>query len=251
MNRKEQGPLMKLDAARFGLAVALMLTCAGCSSLPKAPTVSESHRRPVNSTEAVELQSCRGQLKNTEVLLQETAKLATSASSALANTAARCAAPRPSSDANPIGPAASISSAPESSAPAANKVYVLLFPFGSTQLDLLDEDAMALAAAAANAQLIEIRGRTDGSLDSAGNQRVARGRAEAVRDYLASMGIAPERIRVTYQAVGDHVADNQQDDGRAMNRRAEVEIYAAVPRREVLASRSTLAKPEGGSYASR
>jgi outer membrane protein OmpA-like peptidoglycan-associated protein len=250
MSRNEREPL-KFDAARFGLAVALLLTCAGCSSLPKAPTVSESHRRPVNSTEAVELQSCRGQLKNTEVLLQETAKLATSASSALANTAARCAAPRPSSDTNPVGPAASISSAPLGHAPSANKVYVLLFPFGSTQLDLLDEDAMALAAAAADAQLIEVRGRTDGSLDSAGNQRVARGRAEAVRDYLASMGISRERIRVTYQAVGDHVADNEQDEGRAMNRRAEVEIYAAIPLREVFAARTSADKRNGGSYASR
>lgn len=243
----------KSRARRCGqLAAALAIICAaGCSALPTAPTVSESHRRPVNSTEAVELQLCRGQLKNTEVLLQETAKLATSASSALANTAARCAAPRPNPDTNSIGPANSISSAPERHAPASNKVYVLLFPFGSMQLDLLDDDAMALAAAAADAQLIEVRGRTDGSLDSAGNQRVALGRAEAVRDYLASMGISLERIRVTYQAVGDHVADNQRDEGRAMNRRAEVEIYASAPRREVFVSRSTVGQQEGGSYVRR
>lgn len=252
MKRNAERRMEPFRRKRVLLGMCLALACAACSSVPKAPTVSDSHRRPVNSSEAIELQSCRGQLKNTELLLQETAKLATSASSALANTAARCAtSPGSPSETHPEtqpGPATS-SAAP--AAAEANKVYVLLFRYGSTQIDLLERDTMELAAAASRAELVEIRGRTDGSVDEAGNQRVARRRAEAVRDYLVALGVEPARIRVTYQAVGDHIANNDQEEGRALNRRAEVEIYPTVPAREVLTTRAEIEHADGGSYVSR
>ena len=110
---------------------------------------------------------------------------------------------------------------------------------------------MALASAAAEAKLIEVRGRTDGELDSVGNQRVARARAEAVRDYLVKLGVPADRIRMTYQAVGDHVASNSSEEGRMQNRRAEVELYSTEPVREVFALRAKPSAVAGESYASR
>jgi len=42
-------------------------------------------------------------------------------------------------------------------------------------------------------------------------------------------GVDPARIRTTYQPIGDHVADNVSADGRALNRRVEIEIYRELP----------------------
>lgn len=238
---------MNARTTRLLLAGAGVMVLAACSSQPKLTRVSESDKRPANSREAIELQSCRGELKNTRLLLDETAKLADSASTALAGVAARCssspaAAPMQQSSSQETDAAARIMPVSlQTEAPAAGgTVYVLLFPFGSTQVDLTEAGALALAGAAARAPLIVIRGRTDGITDTTGNQRVARGRAEAVRDYLVAVGVNPARIRMTYQSVGDHAADNAQEPGRALNRRAEVEVYEAAPRRELLASHPTL-----------
>lgn len=232
----------------IGIWMLSALVVSGCASEPKVTTVSESNKRPANSREAIELQSCRGDLKNTQVLLEETTKLADAASTALAGVAARCSPPKssvqPSSHALPLADdaarimPASLQQEP-TAATSSSTIYVLLFPFGSTQIDLAEEGAIALSGAAQRAELIVIRGRTDGTMDSEGNQRVARGRAEAVRDYLTALGIDADRIRTTYQSVGDHVADNAQDAGRALNRRAEVEVYEAAPRRELLTSQGT------------
>lgn len=236
-----------LGPKRITVGMLATLVVTGCALGPKATTVSETHKRPANSREAIELQSCRGELKNTQVLLEETAKLADTASAALAGVAARCSTPSKSS----VEPSNHALPSPEDTAhimPASlqrrtaasnSTVYVLLFPYGSTQIDLAEEGAIALSGAAQRAELIVVRGRTDGTVDNEGNQRVARGRAEAVRDYLTALGIDGERIRTTYQSVGDHVADNAQDAGRTLNRRAEVEVYEAAPRRELLTSEGT------------
>jgi outer membrane protein OmpA-like peptidoglycan-associated protein len=52
------------------------------------------------------------------------------------------------------------------------------------------------------------RGRTDGCQDSPADSRIAKDRAEAVKDRLVGAGIDPARIRTTYQPSGDHAADN-------------------------------------------
>ena len=50
-----------------------------------------------------------------------------------------------------------------------------------------------------------------------------------MRDYLVGAGVDAARIRATYQPAGDHAADNASADGRAMNRRVEIEVYRAAP----------------------
>ena len=89
--------------------------------------------------------------------------------------------------------------------------------------------AAALIDSARAAPLILLRGRTDGSNDSLAESRIARERANAVREYLVSAGVDPARIRATYQPTGDYAVDNASPTGRGMNRRVEVEIYRALP----------------------
>jgi outer membrane protein OmpA-like peptidoglycan-associated protein len=84
-------------------------------------------------------------------------------------------------------------------------------------------------AEAKSAPLVMLRGRTDGQTDTLAESRIARDRANAVRDYLVAAGIDAARIRATHQPTGDPVADNGGSSGQALNRRVEVEIYRVAP----------------------
>jgi len=56
------------------------------------------------------------------------------------------------------------------------------------------------------------------------NIKLSEARAKAVRDYLVQMGI--EASRIGYKGYGNSrpIADNQTAEGRALNRRIEIEI---------------------------
>lgn len=73
---------------------------------------------------------------------------------------------------------------------------------------------------------IIVRGRTDGSRMTSGDERIAVRRAVAARNWLTSQGTSPARISVNYVSAGDYVADNDSSAGRARNRRVDIEaIY--------------------------
>jgi outer membrane protein OmpA-like peptidoglycan-associated protein len=107
----------------------------------------------------------------------------------------------------------------------------LQFAFGSAQVLVPAKDAQGLVEQARTAALVMLRARTDGQTEAPGESRIARERAIAVRDYLIQAGIEPGRIRMTWQPVGDHVANNDNVNGRAMNRRVEIELYRFAPQR--------------------
>lgn len=201
-----------------------LLMLGSCSSTPKPPTPDESSRRPVNSAQAVELQSCRSELQNTRILASEASR----AAEAAALTAARLQERQQA-----LGAVVS----PASSAPA-NAVFTLRFDYGSARANLPQDAAETLLNSARNAPLIVLRGRTDGTTDAPGESRIARLRAAAVRDMLVAGGVDPQRIRETFQPSGDHVADNGTPEGRGLNRRVEIEVYRTPP---VAASAATLA----------
>jgi outer membrane protein OmpA-like peptidoglycan-associated protein len=189
------------------LLVALSLVLASCSSPPKPPLVDVSRKHPVNAAVAVKLQVCSSELQNMRILADENGR-----------AARNCAA------------AQRTALQQKSESAARNTVYEILFDFGSTRVAVPDADAARMATDARAAPLILLRGRTDGDTENAADSRIARERADAVRVYLVQAGVEPSRIRVTYQPVGDHAADNVSAGGRALNRRVEVEIYRFAPR---------------------
>jgi outer membrane protein OmpA-like peptidoglycan-associated protein len=69
---------------------------------------------------------------------------------------------------------------------------------------------------------IEIRGHTDSVGGNIANKRLSRKRAEAVRNYLVSKGISPERLAAEGYGEDEPIADNTTAEGRAMNRRVEL-----------------------------
>lgn len=71
---------------------------------------------------------------------------------------------------------------------------------------------------------IRVTGHTDNVGTDAANQRLSQRRANAVKTYLASHGIDPAKIQTTGRGKTSPVADNKTAQGRARNRRVEVEI---------------------------
>jgi outer membrane protein OmpA-like peptidoglycan-associated protein len=69
---------------------------------------------------------------------------------------------------------------------------------------------------------IEIAGHTDNTGSAATNERLSQSRAEAVRAYLASKGVAPDRMTAKGYGPTVPVAANTTAAGRAQNRRVEL-----------------------------
>ena len=69
---------------------------------------------------------------------------------------------------------------------------------------------------------VEIAGHTDSRGADAYNMKLSQARADAVRDYLASKGVAASRMTTKGYGETTPIADNKTDAGRAKNRRVEL-----------------------------
>jgi outer membrane protein OmpA-like peptidoglycan-associated protein len=191
-----------------------LVLASSCGSPPKPPTVDPAQKRPANATEALDLQACRSELHNTRIVVSETTRLAETASA----TATRLALLQQTPPVKPTPPDMS------------NVIHTVHFAFGSVEVKVPEPSASRLVEEARGAALIALRGRTDGEVEAPAESRVARQRAAAVRDWLIQAGVDPARIRTTWQPIGDHIASNLSTDGRAMNRRVEIELYRSAPK---------------------
>ena len=69
---------------------------------------------------------------------------------------------------------------------------------------------------------IFIQGYTDSTGPEDYNQKLSERRAQAVYDYFSSKGVTPERMKTLGYGESQPVADNSTAQGRALNRRAEI-----------------------------
>ena len=215
-----------MTARTLGLAVLTALI-AGCSSPPKPPTVDDSKKRPVNVSQAVDLQMCRTELSATKIVLTET--LTTEQRrQVLAQAAAENAIPvlaRP-----PMAPPTE-----------PNQIFVVNFALGSADFDLAPGQTAQLVEQARAAKYIVIRGRTDASSDSVLETKLARRRAEAAFKYLVeTVRLPPEGIRLSWQGAGDLIGSTPAD--RQASRRVEIELYQAKPEYQWVTSSQGLAQ---------
>lgn len=72
--------------------------------------------------------------------------------------------------------------------------------------------------------VVEVGGHTDSVGDTRGNQRLSHRRAEAIRLFLVSEGVDPERISATGYGETRPLDTNQTAAGRANNRRVEFKV---------------------------
>ena len=210
------------------MSILLLGTFSGCASSPPAPpSPDESTRRPVNSAAAVELQSCQANLTNTRLLLDEASHTVERTGSAMAQLAEHCDPPARIDEAKPA-------------IARTNTVYVVFFQYAEHEIRVPDEEVERLVGEAKGATNILVRGRTDAAHENAFDTVLAARRANAVFSLLVDHGVDPSKIRLTYQGQGDVMAPNTDEKTRALNRRAEIEIYRAVPEVVLLGNQSIL-----------
>ena len=143
--------------------------------------------------------------------------------------AAPAAAPAAAPTAAPAAPAAA---APAAAAPAvaAQKVTYaadaffdfdksVLKPEGKAKLDDLVSKVKGI-----NLEVIIAVGHTDSVGSDAYNQKLSVRRSEAVKAYLVSKGIEKNRVYTEGKGEKQPVADNKTAEGRAKNRRVEIEV---------------------------
>ena len=120
--------------------------------------------------------------------------------------------------------------APVVAAPAASKVTYAadaFFDFDKSVIKAegkakLDELAGKLGQV--NVETIVATGHTDSVGADAYNQALSVRRANAVKAYLVSKGVAAERVLVEGKGEAQPVASNATKEGRAQNRRVVVEV---------------------------
>jgi len=96
--------------------------------------------------------------------------------------------------------------------------YVLK-PEGRAKLDDLVSKIKGV-----NLEVIIAVGHTDSIGSDAYNQRLSVRRAESVKAYLVSKGIERNRVYTEGKGEKQPVADNRTKEGRAKNRRVEIEV---------------------------
>ncbi len=105
----------------------------------------------------------------------------------------------------------------------------ILFPTNGTTLSTSARtDLTAFASSFLNnpETNVQIFGFTDNTGSMAVNERVATGRADAVRNYLLNSGVSASRLSAEGIPMADYVASNATPEGRAQNRRVEIYISA-------------------------
>jgi OOP family OmpA-OmpF porin len=95
----------------------------------------------------------------------------------------------------------------------------VLKPEGRAKLDDLVSKIRGV-----NLEVIIAVGHTDSIGTDAYNQRLSVRRAEAVKAYLVSKGIEKNRVYTEGKGEKQPVADNKTKEGRAKNRRVEIEV---------------------------
>jgi len=130
----------------------------------------------------------------------------------------------------PPPPPAPAKPAPAKPKPVAEKVTLaadVLFDFDKSVLKSEGKaklDDLATKVNAINLEVVIAIGHTDSIGSDAYNQKLSVRRAESVKAYLVSKGVAPNRIYTEGKGEKQPVASNKTKDGRAKNRRVEIEV---------------------------
>lgn len=128
-------------------------------------------------------------------------------------------APKPAAPPPPAPPAA----------PVENKLEDVHFPYNKGTLtdkakSTLDADAKTITSRMKSnpSTRVQVEGHTDWIGSDAYNQALSERRAQSVKDYLVRKGIEGSKITTVGYGRSKPVADNRTDEGRALNRRAEI-----------------------------
>ncbi|MFN9195271.1 MAG: OmpA family protein, partial [Pseudomonadota bacterium] len=122
-------------------------------------------------------------------------------------------------------------------APVSEKVTFAADAFFDFDKSVLKPEAQAKLAdlvdktKAISLEVVIAVGHTDSVGEGAYNQRLSVARADAVKNFLIGKGIEKNRIYTEGKGASQPVADNKTAEGRAKNRRVEVEVVGTRTRR--------------------
>ncbi|MEX2513330.1 MAG: OmpA family protein [Cyclobacteriaceae bacterium] len=105
----------------------------------------------------------------------------------------------------------------------------ILFGFDSYELNPASQESVMELARILNEYpdtYLMVEGHTDNKGNASYNQDLSEKRAYSVANYLKMQGVKGERITTKGFGMGNPVADNDTEAGRAENRRVEVAIWA-------------------------
>ncbi len=118
-----------------------------------------------------------------------------------------------------------ITTAPQAEVPQSTLIY---FPFNSTnKLDDRNVEAYLDQVAArviASGDRVRLTGHTDSIGSEESNLALGRRRAQVIRDYLVSKGVNRNQILVETKGESTPITTNDTEEGRAKNRRTELQI---------------------------
>jgi OOP family OmpA-OmpF porin len=126
---------------------------------------------------------------------------------------------------------------PPPPAPTSEKVTFAadaFFDFGKSALKPEAKaklDDLVAKTAGVNLEVIIAVGHTDNVGSDAANQKLSVARAEAVKAYLVSKNVEKNRVYTEGKGEKQPVADNKTAEGRAKNRRVEIEVVGTRTRK--------------------
>jgi len=137
-----------------------------------------------------------------------------------APTAPPAAPPAPRPAPAPVAPAAPVSEKVTFAADAFFDVdKAILKPEAKAKLDDLVSKTKGI-----NLEVIIAVGHTDSDGSDAYNQKLSVRRSDSVKEYLVSKGVEKNRVYTEGKGEKQPVADNKTKEGKAKNRRVEIEV---------------------------
>ena len=227
-------------------ATALLVAC---SSTPRPTVPDGSSRKPVNSDARVsqyrertgeeqaaaadrsaltrQVAFLQGEIQQLKMYVIQLSTIATSNDSGSAKTAPPSAAAiqapaRPLTDRKPDG-AATGADVESFEIRTGAVVFRVMQPYAKAEFSPSASFQGELLQLARESSRVDIRGRTDARIDNAADRSIAQRRALCAQAFLLSNGIPADKIHLSYMAAGDRLASNATPQGRAVNRRVEIE----------------------------
>lgn len=226
---------LRLAVATIAVSPLLLAGCAALSAdRPKEPIAQLPNRARLVPLAIAQLQygnSAPFQVCAGDACPRPTNKTLAGATESSNKDAVGIPADLPTIAAPSLKPTATLIQAEVSKPPVEPrpKTVMITFASGAATLNAAARKALdAVASEARTVEMIEIRGRTDELGGAQLNEVLARNRALAVRDYLHQKQLPDHTfIRVSSKGACCYVAGNDTAEGRAVNRRVEIEFKRA------------------------